>query len=78
MQVCAMAFHPEGSVMSSADEDGTVITWDLAEAKRLQSAQKHKGAVWSLSYSKGSGALLASGHSLSATEPAFKSSKCLH
>lgn len=47
--------------MSSADEDGNIVTWDLAEAKKLQSAQKHKNAVWSLAYSSGNGSLLASG-----------------
>ena len=48
-------------MLASADEDGAMIAWDLAEAKRLQTGQKHKGAVWSLSYSSGAGSLLASG-----------------
>lgn len=61
LQVCSLAFHPEGAVLASADEDGVVITWDLAEARKLQTADKHKGAVWSLSYSHGPKHLLASG-----------------
>ena len=61
LQICALAFHPTGSILSSADEDGNIMTWDLGEAKRLQTGMKHKGAVWSLSYSSGAGSLLASG-----------------
>lgn len=60
-QVTAIAFHPSGATMSSADEDGTVITWDLATSKRLATAEKHKGPIWSLAYSQGGGKLLASG-----------------
>ena len=59
-----MAFHPDGSTLASADEDGVVITWDLAQAKQLRSGEKHKAAVWSLSFSNGGGNLLASGQLL--------------
>ena len=61
VQVTSLAFSPDGDQLSSADEDGVIITWDLAEAKKLASAAKHAGAVWSLAYSQGDGGLLASG-----------------
>ena len=57
----ALAFHPDGRTMASADEDGFVMCWDLSSAKRLASAHKHKAAVWSLAYCQGGGQLLASG-----------------
>lgn len=63
-QVTALAFHPDGATMASADEDGVVIHWDLREAKRIASAEKHKAAVWSLAFSRGSGEMLASGEPL--------------
>ena len=61
VQVTALAFSPDGGQLSSADEDGVIMTWDLAEANKLASAAKHAGAVWSLAYSQGDGGLLASG-----------------
>ena len=61
VQITAMAFHPDGTTLASADEDGVVITWDLAQAKQLRNGEKHKAAVWSLSFSNGGGSLLASG-----------------
>jgi len=38
-----------------------MVTWNLAEARKVATAKQHKGAVWSLSYSAGTGDLLASG-----------------
>lgn len=73
LQICAMAFHPAGLELATADEDGNIMIWDLGEAKRLQTAQKHKGAIWSLSYSSGSGSLLASGGTSDATAPLIDS-----
>lgn len=61
VQVTALAFHPDGKTMASADEDGIVIIWDLALAKRLAWAEKHKAAIWSLAYCQGGGQVLASG-----------------
>ena len=60
-QVTALAFHPGGSLLTSADDEGSIITWNLAEARKVATAKQHRGAVWSLSYSAGTGDLLASG-----------------
>ena len=61
MQITALAFHPEGNMLASADEDGQIVIWDLGEAKQLYSVSKHKAAIWSMSYSCGQNAMLASG-----------------
>ena len=41
-----------------------MITWNLAEARKVATAKQHKGPVWSLSYSAGTGDLLASGDAI--------------
>jgi WD40 repeat protein len=43
------------------DARGGIGVWDLGSARRVASFKAHLGPVWSLSYSKGLGALLASG-----------------
>ncbi|KAI3425901.1 hypothetical protein D9Q98_007874 [Chlorella vulgaris] len=60
-KISAMAFSPDGASMATADASGAVIVWDLATSKRLASTKEHRGPVWSLAYSQGEGALLASG-----------------
>ena len=35
--------------------------WDLGSARKISTLQGHRGPVWSLSFSAGPGALLASG-----------------
>lgn len=61
VQISALAFSPDGTTLATADASGTLIVWDLATAKRLTTAHEHRGPVWSLAYSQGEGALLASG-----------------
>lgn len=61
LQISSLAFSPDGTSLASADASGNLIAWDLATSKRLATASQHKGPVWSLAYSQGDGALLASG-----------------
>ena len=68
MQVTSLAFTPDGQHLLSGDEEGTLIAWDLKQAKRVHSSKAHSGAVWSLSVSHGSGTILASGDKESITE----------
>lgn len=60
-QISSLAFSPDGASLASADASGTLVAWDLASSKRLATASQHKGPVWSMAYSQGDGALLASG-----------------
>ena len=62
MQVTALAFHPDGRMLAAGCSDGSIAVWDLGQARRVASFTEHRGPVWSLSFSGGSGnALLASG-----------------
>jgi transcription initiation factor TFIID subunit 5 len=61
LQISSMAFSPDGTTLATADASGAVVAWDLATSRRLASASEHRGPVWSLAYSQGEGALLASG-----------------
>eukprot|EP00775_Hariotina_reticulata_P003881 gene3881-4136_t len=48
-------------IFAAGAEDGTVAVYDLASARRLALLEGHKGPVWSVSYSRGGGSLLATG-----------------
>ena len=61
VQVTSLAFSPDGKLAASGDEDGSLIIWDLAQAKKLDAAAGHSAAVWSLAFSHSNGAVLASG-----------------
>lgn len=61
LQVTALAFSPDGQTLASGSEDGTMMMWDLREARRFGVTPNHKGPVWSLAFSQGDGAILASG-----------------
>ncbi len=63
MQVTALAFSPDGQMLASGSEDGSLMLWDLKDARRFGLAPQHKGPVWSLAYSQGDGSILASGMS---------------
>ena len=62
-QVTALAFAPDGRTLAAGCADGSVVLWDLAEARRTAAVAEHshRGPVWSLAFSHGAGAMLASG-----------------
>ena len=57
----ALAFAPDGRTLAAGCADGSVVLWDLAEARRLAAVAEHRGPVWSLAFSHGAGSVLASG-----------------
>ena len=61
VQVTALAFSPDGQMLASGSEDGSLMLWNLKDARRFTLAPQHKGPVWSLAYSQGDGSVLASG-----------------
>ena len=61
LQVTALAFSPDGQSLASGSEDGSMMVWDLKDARRFGVTPNHKGPVWSLAFSQGDGAILASG-----------------
>lgn len=50
-RVLAVAFSPDGRIIATASEDGTVRLWDTATLKELRSF-KHQRAVSSVSFSR--------------------------
>lgn len=60
--VLAIAFSPDGKLLASAANDGTVCLWEVSTGKRLASLKGHKRAVQALAVSP-NGALLATGSS---------------
>ena len=61
IQVTALAFAPDGRTLAAGCADGSLVLWDLAEARRLAAIAEHRGPVWSLAFSHGAGSVLASG-----------------
>jgi WD40 repeat protein len=59
-EVCAVAFHPDGTRLASAAADGVIWLWDVARGKEVVRLPGHRGVVWSLAFSR-DGATLASG-----------------
>jgi transcription initiation factor TFIID subunit 5 len=55
------AVNPASLQVAAGGEDGSICVWDLGTSKRIAHLAGHSGPVWSLAYSKGDGALLASG-----------------
>ena len=65
-QVTALAFAPDGRTLAAGCADGSIVLWDLAEARRTVAvAERHRGPVWSLAFSHGAGGMLASGETKS-------------
>ncbi|KAF6002241.1 hypothetical protein F1559_003156 [Cyanidiococcus yangmingshanensis] len=57
----ALAFSPNGRIIATADFDGTILLHDIAEGRVMTQCIEHTDAVWCLDFSRGDGALLASG-----------------
>ena len=47
--------------MACGTDEGAIHIWDLGSARKVTTLYGHRGPVWALSYSCGTGALLASG-----------------
>ena len=58
---CHAYLSPHGLQVACGTDEGSILVWDLGTARKVSNLQGHCGPVWSLSYSGGSGALLASG-----------------
>jgi len=59
--VRSLAFHPNGSILASGDQDGVIFLWEAATGQSLGSPLSgHQGQVSSLAFSP-DGAILASG-----------------
>ena len=57
-----VAFHPDGSLLATAGEDGTVRLWDVATRAPVAVLRGHTDIVWRVAFSA-DGKLLASGSS---------------
>jgi WD40 repeat protein len=77
LQITSLALAPNGKTLASGDMEGTVMLWDLGEGKRIASLTSHKGPIWSMDFSQGDGALLATGKPLGASGRYKKISKGL-
>ncbi|WP_322763234.1 pentapeptide repeat-containing protein, partial [Frankia sp. Cr2] len=55
----AVAFSPDGAILASACDDGTVRLWETTTGRELRSLTGHSGPVWSVGFSP-DGAILAS------------------
>lgn len=60
--ITALACSPDGKILASADDSGTIILWDLAPGKLLKRMRGHgKGGIWSLTWSVESTVLVSGG-----------------
>ena len=57
---CSMAFAPDGQMLASGDEDGTVKLWDVAMGREVRTLRGHRVSVGSVAFTP-DGRMLASG-----------------
>jgi transcription initiation factor TFIID subunit 5 len=61
----ALECSPNGLILASADDQGSIILWDLHTGARLKRMRGHgKGGIWSLSFSVESSVLTSAGADL--------------
>jgi transcription initiation factor TFIID subunit 5 len=49
--VLSLAMSPDGRHMASADEDGTIMVWDLGSGRKVVTPLLGRnGCVWSLAF----------------------------
>lgn len=60
-ELTALAFHPDGSLVSTADVSGNVLLWDLRSGQMIQLFQGHIKKVTGLDFHPLNGFQLASG-----------------
>ncbi len=60
--ITALACSPNGKLLASADDAGTIILWDLGAGKLLKRMRGHgKGGIWSLTWSMESAVIVSGG-----------------
>uniref|UniRef100_A0A2C9W3I0 Uncharacterized protein n=1 Tax=Manihot esculenta TaxID=3983 RepID=A0A2C9W3I0_MANES len=57
----SLAMSPDGRHMPSADEDGTIMMWDLSSGRCVSPLMGQNSRVWTLAFSCEEGSVLASG-----------------
>lgn len=56
-----MNFGPDAKTLFCGHENGDISFWDVGKPAKLGHCDAHHGPVWSLSFSRGNGDLLATG-----------------
>lgn len=60
--ITALTCSPDGKILASADDSGTIILWDLTAGKLLKRMRGHgKGGIWSLTWSVESTVVVSGG-----------------
>jgi transcription initiation factor TFIID subunit 5 len=60
--ITALECSPDGKILASADDQGSIILWDLSLGSRMKRMRGHgKGGIWSLSWSAESSVLVSGG-----------------
>lgn len=63
--ITALECSPSGKILASADDQGSIILWDLEKGARIKRMRGHaKGGIWSLSFSVESSVLTSAGADL--------------
>lgn len=63
--ITALECSPNGKLLATADDQGSIIVWDLDKGARVKRMRGHgKGGIWSLSFSVESSVLVSGGADL--------------